>query len=287
MGSVRPSSSQPFRHKVGVSEPAHRLNQRLDRLRHEIEVEMGDVVVGLVVGGGSAPSSYGMRNYSSNCEGVVVGTFEEVLFRIGIVAEQGSVLYQSGTKVGAVPSGDQQLSFGHFWVLIADHLELDVGCDVVDGDGRVLAEVRGTQASKLLASIADKVDRSLRSGTACECVCEFEDSDRAGGVVVRSVVDRVAVYRPCDSEMVEMGGEQNRLGVGAGIFAGKHGNGVVGVARSVLGVNFEGDDGVGRKFRQALACILGDGENAKAAAERASRVGKMRFDCAALAQAPG
>src|SRR5262249_34594104 len=136
------------------------------------------------------------------------------------------------------------------------------------------------------ASVADKVDRSLRRGAACECAREFEDSDRAGGVVVRSVVDGIAVYRSCDSEMVEMGGQQNRLGVGAGIFAGQHGNGVVGVARSVLGVDFEGGGGVGREFCKALARIFGDGENAKAPAERASGIGKMRFDCAAFVQAP-
>src|SRR5215470_7932455 len=95
----RPLSGKPFWDKIGICKPAYRLNQRLYRLRHEIEVEVGDVVVGLMVGRGCAPAGDRMGNHSSNCQGIVVGTFEEVLFRIGIVAEQGSVLYQSGTKI--------------------------------------------------------------------------------------------------------------------------------------------------------------------------------------------
>src|SRR5690348_4424445 len=79
-----------------------------------------------------------------------------------------------------------------------------------------------------------------------------------------------------------MRGEQDCLSVGAGVFSLQHTNRVVCVSRSVLSVNLEGDHSVRCELCEALACILGDGENGNASAERASGIGKMRIDGSAF-----
>ncbi len=82
----------------------------------------------------------------------------------------------------------------------------------VERHRRVGEEGAGAEASDLLRAEEGEDDRAFGTGASGEDVGESQDGGGAGGVVVGTVVDSVAVGGGRGyAEMVEMGGEQDDL----------------------------------------------------------------------------
>src|SRR5947209_14738032 len=189
------------------------------------------------------------------------------------------MLDQRGSKVRAIPAGEHHLSFWHLWILIADHLEFQIRGHAVERNGRMLAEISRIQSAEFFAAIADEVNRPPWRRTGGKRMRKFDDSRGSRGIVVSAVINGIAVYSLADSEMVEMGGEQNHLCARARLLTRQHANRVIAVAWIVLSLHLNrnirsiGEPGepLGsrrRKRENAYACIHGS----------AFSSGKMRRD---------
>jgi hypothetical protein len=57
----------------------------------------------------------------------------------------------------------REFAFGHLWILIAEHFELDVGDEVSQRDGQVLYEVPRAEKAYLLGAAAGEENGTFRA----------------------------------------------------------------------------------------------------------------------------
>ena len=81
---------------------------------------------------------------------VVVRAPEEMLRRVRVVDQVGAVFCELGAEVGAVEAGKPERSSGDRRVRTADHLELEIGDDAGERDGRMREKGAVAEAAKLL-----------------------------------------------------------------------------------------------------------------------------------------
>ena len=106
----------------------------------------------------------------------------------------------------------------------ADHLELEIGDDALEGHRRVVEKVAGAVATRLLAAEPGEDDRSLRAAAAGQRLRQLQHRHRPGCVVVRTVEDVVSrgvVCRRPAPEMVQVSAEQQDFGGAALVAAGR------------------------------------------------------------------
>ena len=86
------------------------------------------------------------------------------------------------------------------------HVEREVGHDAVPGHGRMAREVVGAEQPALLGGDEQEQDRAPRPGRQRRIGARDVEHDRhARGVVVRAVVDVVAVHRHAAPEVIHVG----------------------------------------------------------------------------------
>src|SRR6185437_1899474 len=210
--ALRPAASVPRRLEVARREPTQWVDQTLNRGSHERNVEIRKLIIRLMIGRWCSPTRCGMRHYSLQCERIVVRALEEVLLRVRIRSEQRTGCLERGSKIRSLPSREQQRALRHLGILIADHLEFDIRNETCQRYGRMLAEICRAELANFLATVTDEQDAPSEPRACCECMCKLHHRRRSGRVVVRSVVNRVALYRSSDSQMVQMRRKQNRSG---------------------------------------------------------------------------
>ena len=131
---------------------------------------------------------------------------------MGIGDEVGAVAGEFGAEVGALEAGEPEGAGGDGGIGAADHLELEIGDDAGERDGRMREEGAVAEAPDLLRAEEGEDDGAARAWAGGEDVGEGEDGGGAGGVVVGAVVDGVSgCVCGADAEVVEMGGEQDDL----------------------------------------------------------------------------
>ena len=163
-------------------------------------------------------------------EADVVGALEELLLRVRVLDEVSAVFGQLGAEVGALVTGEPESSGGDGWIGAADHLELEVGDDAGERSWWRGKEGAGAEAADLLRAKEGEDDGAFGPRAGGEDVGEGEDGGGAGGVVVGAIVDTVAVDRSSGyAEVVEVGGEEDDLGVELGVGAAEDGDGVPGL----------------------------------------------------------
>jgi hypothetical protein len=195
---------------VGVCEPADGVDHGGDGAGHVGEVDGAELVAGLVVVLVEAVAGDGLGDDALLGECVVVGATEELLGGMGIGDEVRAVFCELGAEVGAVEAGEPESAGGDGGVGAADHLELEVGDDGVEGDGGMGEEGAVAEAAHLLGAEEGEDDGAPGARAAGEDVREGEDGGGAGGVVVGSVVDGVAgCVGGADAEVVQVGGEED------------------------------------------------------------------------------
>src|SRR6185312_6305566 len=210
--ALRPAASIPRRLEVARREPPQWIDQTLNRGRHERNVETRKLIIRLMIGRWCSPTCCGVRHHSLQRERIVVRALEEVLFRIRIRSEQRTVRLERGSKIRSLPSCEQQRTLRHLGILIADHLEFDIRNETGQRYWRMLTEICRAELADFLATVTDEQNASSELRSCCKCVRKLHHRRRSGGVVVRSVVNRVALYRSSDSQMVQMRRKQNRSG---------------------------------------------------------------------------
>jgi len=205
---------------------------------HEVEVEVGDVVGGLVVVGVETVAGDGVGDDAALGKGVVVRALEEVLVWVGVGGEGCAVLGQSCAEVGALVASEPEGAVGQERVGSANHLELEVGGDFVERQWGVVEEVSVAEAAEFLRPEEDEEDGAAGSGAVGEGAGELEDGGGAGGIVIGAVEDAVAVDGVADAEVVEMGGEEDDFfggGRRGGVLgAAEEGDGIPGVGADIL-----------------------------------------------------
>ena len=105
---------------------------------------------------------------------------------------------------------------GTFVVRPSDHLELQIGHDLRQGNDGPIGEVAGAEPARLLAAEEGEDDRALRARAARERLRELEHRHTSRRVIVRAVVDGVGtgrgVRRRAHAQVIEMCGKKNDLG---------------------------------------------------------------------------
>src|SRR6185312_10294828 len=132
-------------------------------------------------------------------QGIIIRTFEEMLFGIWIVAKQCSMFDQSWAKIRTSPSREQQLAFWHLWILIADHLEFHIRCNPVQRHWSMFTKVGRSESAEFFTAIADEIHRTLGFRPACQSMSKFDHRGGSRSVVVRSVENRITINRFPDS----------------------------------------------------------------------------------------
>ena len=140
-------------------------------------------------------------------------------------------------------------------------VEIQVRGNASGGDGRVLGQVAGTEQPALLGGDRRKIGAALGFGVERGPGARHLDQHRrAGGVIDCAVVDRVAIHRWADAEVVPMRGEDDGLILQPRIGAGDHSNHVPGVERRYVEVHFQPQ--LGRQGPGVEAALVGRGERA-------------------------
>ncbi len=124
-----PATGIPGGLPVGVGEPLDGGDHRLDGVGEVVEVDVGEVVGGLVIVGSEAVAGDGLGDDAVAGEVEVVRAPEEVLGGMRVGDERGAVAGESWAEVGALPSGEPELIGTDGGVGLADHLELEIGDD--------------------------------------------------------------------------------------------------------------------------------------------------------------
>ena len=140
---------------------------------------------------------------------VVVGALEEFLVRMRVADEVRAVFGERGAEVRALVSGEPEIACRDGRIRTADHFKFKIGDDVVERDRRVLDEVAVAEASDFFRTEEREDDGALWALALAERAGEFYDRGGAGGVIVGSVINRVAVDAGADAEVVEVRREQN------------------------------------------------------------------------------
>src|SRR6185437_7849032 len=208
----RPAASIPRRLEVARRQPLEWIDQTLNRGRHERNVEIRELIIRLMIRRRRSPTCCGVRHHSLQRERIVVRALEEVLLRIRIRSEQRTVCLERGSKIRSLPSCEQQRALRHLGILIADHLEFEIRNEAGERYGRMLTEICRAELADFLATVTDEQNAPSELRPCCKCVRKLHHRRRSGRVVVRSVVNRVALYRSSDSQMVQMRGKQNSSG---------------------------------------------------------------------------
>ncbi len=90
---------------TGGVEPADRLEHGEDGVGHVSKVDGAELVGGMVVVLMEAEAGDGVGDHTLQRKGVVVGSAEELLFRVRILGEVGTVLCELGAEIGAFKAG--------------------------------------------------------------------------------------------------------------------------------------------------------------------------------------
>ena len=122
-------------------------------------------------------------------QGVVVRALEEILFRIGVRSDQGAAFLQRRAEVGAFEAGHHHHPRRQLRVLIADHLDLEVGGDVGQRDRGVVDEIARAEQAGFFGPIGDEHDAAFVRARGGEGVGQFDHRHRARGVVIGAVHD--------------------------------------------------------------------------------------------------
>src|ERR1035441_3165822 len=109
-----------------------------------------------------------MRHHTLLCERVVVRTPEELLLGKRVGAKSSAVLLQRRAEVGAFPPAQEHGPGGHLFLGHADHLELEIGGDVLQRNRRKLAEPARAGTAQLFAAEADEEDVAAGAGPAAK-----------------------------------------------------------------------------------------------------------------------
>jgi hypothetical protein len=97
-------------------------------------------------------------------------------------------------------------------------VDVHVGQDAVDRNGRVLGEIVASEEAHLFAGDGEEHHRATRPrGEAGERARDLEQRRHARGVVQHAVVDRIAADRLADSEVIQVRGEEDELAAEPGV----------------------------------------------------------------------
>ena len=214
---------------IGIGEPLDRGDHGVDGVGEVVEIDVGEVVGGLVIVGAESVAGDGLGDDSLTGEREVVRAPEEVLFGVGIGDERGPVFGESWAEIAALPSGEPELRGADGGIGMADHLEFEIGDDGGQGNRRVLEKILVSLAAGFLAAEADEEDGAAGvRGERGERAGEFEDSGGAAGIVIGPVVDNFAVGSRAHAEVIEMPAEQDGLAGERGVGAAEQSKGIVG-----------------------------------------------------------
>src|SRR5215470_17581943 len=83
----------------------------------------------------------GLRYYASFCQSIIVGTLEEVLLRMRIRHQLGTVPGQLRPQVAALIAGKPKLIRLDRRIGAADHLKLQIGHNVLQREWRMLKKI--------------------------------------------------------------------------------------------------------------------------------------------------
>src|SRR6478672_884772 len=97
-----------------------------------LEVDMRDVVAGLVVVAVQSVAGDCLRHHTFLGESIVIGAGKEVLIWMGIARQAGSFCQKRGSEVRALPSGEPQFVQFYGGVRASQHFELQVSGNVVE-----------------------------------------------------------------------------------------------------------------------------------------------------------
>ena len=94
----------PVRHKIGVRQPHHRLQKRINRIIHVPEVDVGYVVTRLVILLVKPVAGDSLSDHSCLCKDVIVGALEKLLVRMRIPNQFRPMCSEFRSKIAALPS---------------------------------------------------------------------------------------------------------------------------------------------------------------------------------------
>src|SRR6185369_13636782 len=154
---------QPGRTEVGVRKPLDRLHQRIERTRHEGEVDLPNLITHAMVIGVQTKTRNRVSNHATQCERVVVGTLKEILLRMRISNKRRTLTREFRTECRSLKASQPQCTGSHLRIRPAKHFKSDIRNYLLERHGRMRDEVLRSKTTTLFTPEADKVDRALRS----------------------------------------------------------------------------------------------------------------------------
>ena len=163
-----------------------------------------------------------MCDHAAQRELIIVRTREEVLLGIGVLRHQRAALDQRRAECRAFEPGHHHCAGGQFGILRADHLEGEVGDDVVERHWRAGGKGARSEAAHLLRPERREQYAALVPLAAAQRMGEFEHGRDARRIVVGAIHHCPVGL---DAKVIDMRGEQDhpRLGIGAGQIADRVG----------------------------------------------------------------
>jgi len=163
------------------------------------------------------------RDHAAQGQLVVVGPFEEILLGVQVRRDQRPLVAQGRAEIGAVEAGHHHYPVRHARVLGPDHLDRQIGDDVAQGHGGMIAEPARAETPDLLTAIGDEQDAATVRFTGGQGPGQFQHGGGARGVVIGPVHD--GAVGP-DAQVIQMGTDQDDPGVG--VRAGQPADGIGG-----------------------------------------------------------
>src|SRR6185437_6566929 len=186
----------PLGNEIRIQQIAHRPNHRGYRFRHEVKVQVGDIVIRAMIHRLQAEGRDGLRHHPCARDLKVVGAAKEVLARVGVADNLGALGGHMRAQIAPLPAGQPNRVRRHSGIGPADHLELEIGEEMVERDGRMRGEIAGAESAILLAAEKGDVHRPFGLRAEREHARHFEHGGAAGGVVIGAVEDVIAVVGP-------------------------------------------------------------------------------------------
>ena len=102
---LRLFSFVPPGYEVGIREPDYRTQQGLYGIVHMLEIDMCDVVAGLMIVGVQSITGNGLCDDALLGEDVIIGAPKEILGGMRIGDEVGAVFRELGAEIRTIPAG--------------------------------------------------------------------------------------------------------------------------------------------------------------------------------------